>query len=64
MVDGRQYIVVSAAGANAGVWERVFEALTGDRDNQYLMIDGTIVRARQQAATGKRGAQGQALGRP
>jgi len=40
---------------HAGVWERVFEALTADRDNQYLMIDSTIVRAHQQAATGKGG---------
>ncbi len=37
--------------------ERVFEALTVDRDNQYLMIDSTIVRAHQQAATGKGGAR-------
>lgn len=48
---------------HAGVWERVFDALTADRDNQYLMIDGTIVRAHQQAATGKGGgACDQALG--
>jgi putative transposase len=40
---------------HADVWERVFEALTADRDNQYLMIDSTIVRAHQQAATGKGG---------
>ncbi len=40
---------------HAGVWERVFAALTADRDNQYLMIDSTIVRAHQQAATGKGG---------
>jgi putative transposase len=38
---------------HAGVWERVFDALTADRDNQYLMIDSTIVRAHQQAASGK-----------
>ena len=31
----------------------MFDALTADRDNQYLMIDSTIVRARQQAASGK-----------
>jgi hypothetical protein len=31
----------------------VFGALTADRDNQYLMIDSTIVRAHQQAATRK-----------
>jgi transposase len=41
--------------AKAGVWERVFEALTKDRDNQYLMLDTTLVRAHQQAATGKGG---------
>jgi putative transposase len=40
---------------HAGVWERVFEALTADRDNKYLMLDSTIVRAHQQAATGKGG---------
>jgi transposase len=41
--------------AKAGVWERVFESLTGDPDNQYLMLDTTLVRAHQQAATGKGG---------
>ena len=42
--------------AKAGIWERVFDALTTDRDNEYLMLDSTIVRAHQQAATGKGGA--------
>lgn len=41
--------------AQNGVWERVFESLTGDPDNQYLMLDTTLVRAHQQAATGKGG---------
>ena len=41
--------------AKAGVWERVFEALIKDRDNRYLMLDTTLVRAHQQAATGKGG---------
>lgn len=36
--------------------------LTTDRDNEYLMIDSTIARAHQQAATGK-GRKDQALGR-
>jgi transposase len=49
--------------AKAGVWERTFEALTSDPDNQYLMLDSTIVRAHQQAASGKRGGKNQALGR-
>ena len=40
---------------HAGVWERVFETLTADRNNQYLMINSTIVRAHQQAASGKGG---------
>lgn len=39
------------------VWERVFADLTQDRDNQYLMLDSTLVRAHQQAATGKGGAK-------
>ena len=46
---------------HAGAWKRVFEALTVDRDNLYLMIDSTIVRAHQQAATGK-GGQGSGVG--
>ena len=31
--------------AKAGVWERMFEALIRDRNNQYLMLDTTLVRA-------------------
>ena len=38
-----------------GVWEQIFESLTVDRDNQHLMLDSTIVRAHQQAASGKGG---------
>lgn len=41
--------------ARAGVWERIFAALTADLDNDYLMLDSTLVRAHQQAATGKGG---------
>jgi putative transposase len=43
--------------AKAGVWERVFEVLTADRKNEYLMLDTTLVRAHQQVATGKGGAK-------
>ena len=39
------------------VWEQVFDDLTKDRDNQYLMLDSTLVRAHQQAATGKGGTK-------
>ena len=39
--------------AAAGVWEKVFGDLIKDRDNQYLMLDSTLVRAHQQATTGR-----------
>jgi transposase len=47
-----------ARWAATGVWDRVFRTLTQDSKNEYLMIDSTIVRAHQQAATGrKKGAR-------
>jgi transposase len=47
-----------ARWAVSGVWDRVFRPLTQDAANEYLMIDSTIVRAHQQAATGrKKGAR-------
>ncbi|MCW3837333.1 IS5 family transposase, partial [Sphingomonas canadensis] len=30
--------------ARAGVWESIFAMLARDRDNEYLMIDSSIVR--------------------
>src|SRR5262245_21011501 len=36
--------------AKAGVWERVFEHLAADGNNEYAMIDSTIVRAHQHSA--------------
>src|SRR3954453_141381 len=36
--------------ARTGVWERVFRHLAGDADNEYAMIDSTIVRAHQHSA--------------
>jgi putative transposase len=50
--------------SKAGVWDRVFADLIKDRDNQYLMIDSTIVRAHQQAATGKGGPRTRLWGAP
>ncbi len=44
-----------ARWAKTGVWEKVFAALIADRRNEYLMLDTTLVRAHQQAATGKGG---------
>ena len=43
--------------AKAGVWERVFGSLCADPDNDYLMLDSSLVRAHQQAATGKGGTR-------
>jgi putative transposase len=51
--------------AASGVWEKIFHELVRDRKNQYLMIDSTIVRAHQQAATGrKKGAKTRLWGAP
>ena len=36
--------------ACAGVWQRVFEILAEDADNEYAMLDSTIVRAHQHSA--------------
>ena len=36
--------------AKAGVWARVFKHLATDADNEYAMIDSTIVRAHQHSA--------------
>ncbi len=36
--------------AKSGVWERVFDILVADADNEYAMIDATIVRAHQHSA--------------
>ena len=36
--------------AKSGVWERLFQHLASDADNEYAMIDATIVRAHQHSA--------------
>ena len=36
--------------AETHVWEWVFKALSADADNEYAMIDSTIVRAHQHSA--------------
>ena len=50
--------------AKNGVWERVFKVLTAGRKNDYLMLDTTLVRAHQQAATGKGGPKTRLWGVP
>ena len=55
--------------AISGVWRRIFQHLATDADNEYAMIDSTIVRAHQHSAgaqkksvrtrrSGARGADG------
>lgn len=46
-----------ARWAKSGIWEKVCTALIADRRNEYLMLDTTLVRAHQQAATGKGGVR-------
>jgi transposase len=38
--------------AKSGVWESLFKTLADDPDNEYAMIDATIVRAHQHSAGG------------
>lgn len=40
-----------------GVWKVIFEALAADADNEYSMIDSTIVRAHQHSAGAKKKLQ-------
>lgn len=41
--------------SESGVWQRVFEHLAEDADNEYAMIDSTIIRTHQHAAGAKGG---------
>ena len=41
--------------ATKGVFERIFEALSGDHDFEYALIDGTIVRVHQHGTGAKGG---------
>ena len=36
--------------AKSGIWKKLFEMLASDADNEYAMIDSTIVRAHQHSA--------------
>ena len=37
-----------------GIWKTIFEVLAKDADNEYAMIDSTIVRAHQHSAGAKK----------
>lgn len=43
--------------SKSGVWQRVLETLAQAADNEYAMIDSTIVRAHQHSAGAKGGIQ-------
>ena len=48
--DGIKVHLRFSRWAKSGVWERVFRHLAADADNEYAMIDSTIVRAHQHSA--------------
>ena len=43
--------------SKSGVWQRIFDQLAEAADNEYAMIDSTIVRAHQHAAGAKGGTK-------
>src|SRR6516164_3137871 len=49
--------------AKTGVWQRLFEHLAAEADNEYAMIDSTIVRAHQHRAGAPKKDDDQAIGR-
>jgi transposase len=48
--DGTRVHLRFSRWATSGVWERVIQHLAADADNEYAMIDSTIVRADQHSA--------------
>src|SRR3989442_259870 len=53
---------INGRSAKSGVFERIFKLLASDHDNEYMMIDATIVRAHQHSA-GARKNGAQAIGK-
>jgi len=49
--------------SRTGVWHKVFTALNSQAENEYALIDSTIVRAHQHSASAKRGHSTNAIGR-
>jgi len=43
--------------AKSGIWQRLFEHLAADADNEYAMIDSTIVCAHQHSAGAQKPAR-------
>jgi transposase len=50
--------------AKKGVWEKIFKVLSAEADNEYVMIDSTLVRAHQHSVGAKESsAEQEDLGR-
>ncbi len=49
--------------AKSGIWQKVFQHLAADADNEYAMIDSTIIRAHQHSAGAPKKDEDQAIGR-
>ena len=61
--DGTKVHLGFSRWAKSGVWERVFQHLAADADNEYAMIDSTIARAHQHSAGAqKKAGEDQAIG--
>ncbi len=56
--DGVQVHRRFSRWAKSGAWERVFQYLAVDADNEHAMIDSTIVRAHQHSAGAKKRRRG------
>jgi len=46
--------------SRSGVWAEMFQLLAEDADNEYAMLDATIVRAHQHSAGPKKRTRGKA----
>jgi len=49
--------------AKTGVWASILAILAIDADNQYAMVDSTIMRAHQHSAGAKKAGEDRAIGR-
>jgi transposase len=55
--DGIKIDLRLSRWAKSGVWERIFQHLADDADNEYAIIEGTIVRAHQHSTGAQRMAR-------
>jgi len=56
--DWKQVHTRHTRWAASGAWEKVFRVLASDADNEYAMIDSTIVRAHQHSAGARKKSPG------